>query len=128
MENKEEQERIAQENKKTIQKLFKLPIEYNNKIKTTKSMLTDLELIKTVNKDNVPIYNILFSPKTDLAHICIDSWSKYYTNDIQFLKDSQHILNINDIPFEKEVIEDTYKSWNEIRNYAFSKVSIYRMG
>lgn len=122
MENKEEQQRIAEENKKTIQKLFKLPIEYSKKIKTTKSMLTDLELIKTVNKDNVPIYNILFSPKTDLAHICIDSWSKYYTNDIQFLKDSQNILkNINDIPFEKDTIEDTYKSWNEIRNYAFFK-------
>ncbi len=122
MENKEEQERIAKENKKIIQKLFKLPIEYNKKIKTTKSMLTDLELVNTVNKDNIPIYNILFSPKTDLAHICIDSWSKYYTNDIHFLKDSQHILqNIQDIPFEKNIIENTYNTWNEIRNYAFFK-------
>ena len=79
MENKEELQRINEENKKTIQKLFKLPIEYSQKIKTTKSMLTDLELINTINQDNIPIYNILFSPKTQLAHICIvKRFTKYH--------------------------------------------------
>ena len=45
--------------------LFKYPIEYlKNKKKTSKNLCEDLELLSTKDKENKPVLNIIFNPKT----------------------------------------------------------------
>lgn len=117
---KNEEEKKYENNFKTdINSLFKLPIEYNTTIKTTTSLLTDLELLETKNKTVTPIYYLLFNPKTELGKNSINLWAKKYTNDIKFLENSQVLLkNIHDIPFEKTIINNAYNDWLEIKNFS----------
>ena len=72
-ENDEKKENLQQPNRfsTNINSMFKLPIQYNNTIATTTSLLTDLELLETKNASIDPIYNILFNPKTELGRNCI---------------------------------------------------------
>ena len=45
------------------EKYFKLPIEYlKEKKEISNEIKSDLELVKTVNKETKPIYNILLNP------------------------------------------------------------------
>ena len=97
--------------------IFMLPIEYIEKMQTTESLLTDLELLETKSNDTKPIYDLLFEPKTILGKNTINLWSKYYTDNQTYIKNSQHLLkNVNDIPFEKHVIENAYFDWKEIKD------------
>ena len=102
-----------------INSLFQLPIQYNNIISTSPSLLTDLELLETKNHSIDPIYYLLFNPKTELGKNCIQSWAKNYTNDITFLENSQKLVKkIHDIPFEKTIIENGYNDWIELKNFS----------
>ena len=99
------------------EKSFLLPIEFlKNKSRVLENLKTDLELEKSVDTSNNPIYNYIFDPQTDLGKKCISSWSKYYSTDKTFLKESQNLYkNIDKIPFEKTIIENMVKSWRQIR-------------
>ena len=99
------------------EKSFLLPIEFlKNKSRVLENLKTDLELEKSVDSSNNPIYNYIFDPQTDLGKKCISSWSKYYSTDKTFLKESQNLYkNIDKIPFEKTIIENMVKSWRQIR-------------
>ena len=96
---------------------FKLPIEFlKNKFKILENLKTDLELEKTIDPSNISIYNYVFHPKTELGKSGISLWSKYYTNNKKFLKESQDLYaQINNFPFEKQIIENMLTSWREIR-------------
>ena len=96
---------------------FKLPIEYlSNKFDILDNLKSDLELLKSQNEENKPIYQLLFNPKTILGKNCINIWSKYYTTNKQFLQDSQNIYKkTNCIPFEKHIIENMLESWKKIK-------------
>ena len=97
---------------------FQLPISYlQNKSLVLENLKTDLELEKTIDKTNKPIYHHIFKPKTVLGRQCIPLWGKYYTTDTKFLKESQDLYkNINTLPFEKPIIEKMLHSWKEIRH------------
>lgn len=114
-----EEENIEGEDKSNEEKkqVFKLPIEYIQPMETTESLLTDLELLETKSSETKPIYELLFDPKTLLGKDTIHLWSKYYTNNSNYIKDSQYLLkNIDDIPFEKHIIENAYFDWKEIKD------------
>ena len=87
---------------------FKLPIAFINKDKLHEidaHVMTDLELIETGidvnvnNNDNdtpkpkqKTMYEHVFDPKTIYGKQFLDSWAKYYTSDVTFLKQSQTLL------------------------------------
>ena len=98
------------------EKYFKLPIEYlKEKKEISNEIKSDLELVKTVNKETKPIYNILLNPKTQLGLDVINDWSKYYTTNTKYLKQSQDLVkNIDSIPFESHIINKMHESWREI--------------
>ena len=87
-ENNEGNENINK--KKMIKSVFKLTIEYlENKKEINKNVLDDLELIESKDISNNSIYEYVFKPKTIFGESYFHIWSKYYTTDIDFLKDSQ---------------------------------------
>ena len=86
---------------------FQLPIEFlNNKQKLSDNLINDRELTETIHEDTKPVYDTVFNPSTDIGKKSIKSWSKYYTTNKHFLKDSQKLYkNANAIPFNKIKIE-----------------------
>ena len=74
---------------------FKLPIFYNeNKSELNKNIVTDLELIKTIDASGCnPLYNYAFQPKTTFAEKVIEQMANYYTTDTKFLKDTQKLVS-----------------------------------
>ena len=97
---------------------FKLPIEYiDNKYLVSQHIKDDLEIEKSRNNEQKPIYQILFKPNTELGNISINAWSKYYTTNKDFLEESQHIYkNIKHFPFDKHIIDNMLTSWRDMNN------------
>ena len=103
---------------------FLLPIEYIvEKNKLNESIINDLELkeYKLINEnDNItqdnsknPIYKenlyyCLFNPNNIFEKNVIDKWSKYYTNNKEFLIDSQNLFKNfkNNIIFEANNLDN----------------------
>ena len=79
-------------NKHTLQNLekyFQLPISTIEKsYPVEETIKTDLELIGKENN----LYNILFQPSNPYGESTVQLWSKYYTNDLPFLKDSKKLM------------------------------------
>lgn len=103
---------------------FKLPILYNrNRQQLTDAVMDDLELIKTNDPDNVSIYHKTINPQSVWGDALLSEWSKHYTTDVKFLKDSQTILcNLQD--YTQTLGEDTigefsdkiWNTWSTIKN------------
>lgn len=90
---------------------FKLPIEYldtNDIYKLSPTVKNDLELEpimktyennkkegtpKTEEFTNKTMYDYLLQPKNDFGKQMINDWSKKYTTNIDFLKNSQNVLD-----------------------------------
>jgi putative IMPACT (imprinted ancient) family translation regulator len=74
---------------------FKLPIFYNeNKSELNKNIVTDLELIKTIDPSaGAPLYHYAFQPKTVFAEKVIEQIANCYTTDAKFLKDTQKLVS-----------------------------------
>jgi hypothetical protein len=69
---------------------FKMPIEYlEDKKELNANILNDLELIESKDPSGNPMYAHIFKPESVFAERFINKWSKYYTTNIDFLKDSQ---------------------------------------
>jgi hypothetical protein len=76
-----------------INDYFKLPIYYNhNKVELKENIVNDLELISTVDPSCEPIYSYYFNTDNDLSKKLIQQTCKYYTTDVNFLKDNQKLL------------------------------------
>ena len=132
---------------KELNDFFKLPIFYSkNKILLNENIISDLELVKTVDPSNNSIYQYFFDfndtyrldkneiekeefccdmkKKTynnQLSNELINQISKYYTTDINFLKDNQILIKTfqdNNINYSK--YSPNYNRivdiWNEIKN------------
>ena len=106
----------------SIDKHFKLPIYYNsNKMEIKDNIISDLELINTIDASNNAIYSYYFNTidrGNPLSEKIIKIASKEYTPDTCFLKDNQKFLktfkpieNQSSDPSYKEIIE----SWDEIK-------------
>ncbi len=104
-----------------INEYFKTPIYYNNdKCELKKNIITDLELINTVDETSEPIYSYCFNNDNDVSKKITEQITKYYTTDVQFLKDNQKLIK-SYIPPENRYtkISPKYKNiidiWNELK-------------
>ena len=87
---------------------FKLPLEYLDKkyIHPLSPIVSqDLELTKSNNQS---MYNILLKPENPFADNIIDKWSKQFTSNVPFLKDSQDVL-IDHKKYKEKMVASNYK-------------------
>ena len=95
---------------------FQLPIAFlEQKNILEEHTITDLELLPTKNTES--LYNHVFKPKTLFGEKNIPLWSKYYTADTDFLKETQTLLK-NKNKTQEINTETQYKMseiWNEIQ-------------
>ena len=74
--------------------IFMLPIEYlHNKEELSYDIINDLELL-VINKDGGDVkclYDHVFDSESIFGEVMKNRWAKYYTTDINFLKDSQKL-------------------------------------
>lgn len=71
--------------------VFKLPINFlEDKIVLEEHTITDLELLPTEQRPS--LYKYVFNPTTLFGENNIPLWSKYYTTNTDFLKESQTLL------------------------------------
>ena len=93
-----------------VESNFKLPIEYldKNDIKTLSPIVSnDLELMTSIEQDSKTMYEHLLSPEDTFSKQMIENWNKYFTNNIHFLRDTQHVIKNMDI----------YKHTSELEEY-----------
>ena len=108
---------------------FKIPIYYNEqKVSLKQNIITDLELIKSVDPDSNPIYSYLFDNSNTFSTKCVEQITQHYTTDVVFLKDNQQLIKTyKKIP--QKYYEDKYTSiselWNEIKNDLSFKEKYY---
>jgi hypothetical protein len=105
---------------------FQIPIHYNNsKVEINPNIITDLELLETIDSSNTNIYSFLLNPSNDVSRTLTKQIAKYYTTDILFLKESQHILSNYKVPFNNSDSKEPIKSkdytniikiWNELKD------------
>lgn len=72
---------------------FNLPIYYlMNKKEIQEHVITDLELKENKETQTKSLYTYVFNPSNKFSEKTIELWSKYYTSDKHFIKDSQKII------------------------------------
>jgi hypothetical protein len=83
--------------KSNINKMFKIPICYNENVKKLNtSIVSDLELIDSVDKCETPIYEHVFKPTNKSSLQVVKQIASHYTNDTEYLKETQQLTkNIN---------------------------------
>lgn len=110
----------------SLHEVFTLPIKYNEKVrKLNENIITDLELVKSIDKEETPIYNYVFKPTNTLGSKVLEEVPKYYTTDSEYLKETQTLVKnfkntdykaISETKnFRDFDIEDTVKAWEEIK-------------
>lgn len=76
-----------------INEHFKIPIYYNNsRVELKKNIINDLELITTNEESCEPIYSFCFNNDNDVSYKINEQITKYYTTDVDFLRDNQTLL------------------------------------
>ena len=117
--DKEEEGQTSTVNK--INDFFKLPIYYNEKkVELKQNLITDLELIKTVDPSSNSIYSFYFDTNNDVSTKLTEQVANYYTTDISFLKDNQKLIKTYNAPINKYThYSPNYKTiiniWNELK-------------
>jgi len=95
---------------------FQLPIAFiENKAVLEEHTVNDLELLPIDPKES--LYKYVFNPTTVFGQANIPLWSKYYTSDTVFLKESQILLKnkIKNQEISAENQEKMTDIWNEIQ-------------
>jgi len=105
---------------------FKLPISYNEKIELHSNIISDLELIQTIDPSGTSMYEYTFKPKTIFGKKIIEQYPNFYTADIKHLKDNQKLLKTYKSIMSKEAedereifspdFQDIMNLWDEIKN------------
>jgi len=114
-----------------INDFFKMPIYYNaNKVELKKNIVTDLELVSTIDQSCNPIYEYCFNNDNDVSKKLIEQVSKYYTTDTLFLKDNQKLLkDYKKLENKYTDFSPNYKNiieiWNELKNESGFKEKYY---
>ena len=109
-----------------MNELFKIPICYNTDVKKLNdSVINDLELVKSIDKDEQSIYDTFFNPSNKTSKNVIEQFARYYTTDTVYLKETQSLLKsfnkeeLNTIhnkhSFGDFEINDTVNLWEEIK-------------
>ena len=76
----------------SVETSFKLPICYledTDRHEINPNILNDLELLEAKNDDCIPMYETIFKPESTFSKRYIVLWSRYYTTNVDFLKESQ---------------------------------------
>jgi len=100
---------------------FKVPIYYNTeRIELKNNIITDLELVNTIDGSCNPIYSFYFNNDNDVSKKITQQISKYYTTDSLFLKDTQKLIKQYISPQNKYTnVSSNYKNiidiWNELK-------------
>jgi hypothetical protein len=100
---------------------FKIPIFYNeNKVELSKNIVKDLELIETIDTSCNPIYTFCFDNDNDVSKKLNEQICKYYTHDVNFLKDNQMFLQeYKPLGVKYTDYSKNYKNivdiWNELK-------------
>jgi hypothetical protein len=103
---------------------FKLPITYldpSHVYSLSPIVSNDLELI--VSKDTPSMYEYLFQPKHLLAKCTMPTWQEKYTTDINYLNDTQYIVE-NMSNYQAKMLSSSYSPnceklfdvWNSVKN------------
>jgi hypothetical protein len=111
----------------TYNDVFKIPILYNEKVqKLNKNIITDLELVQTVDCEETPIYDNVFKPSNKASSQVLQQIAKYYTTDVKYLKETQQMtkqINLEELNtihnkygFNHFDINDIISLWDEIHN------------
>jgi hypothetical protein len=115
-----------------INDYFQMPIYYNDKkVELKNNIITDLELINTFDTSCNTIYSFCFNNDNDVSHKLTEQMAKYYTTDINFLKDNQKLIKEYISPETAYTnISKNYKKiidiWNEIKiDYGFREKYYY---
>jgi hypothetical protein len=104
-----------------INDYFKMPISYiKDKHELKKNISTDLELINTIDSSCNSIYSFCFNTENDISKKITEQMIKYYTTDINFLKDNQKLIKDYVKPETKyTTCSPNYKNiveiWNELK-------------
>jgi hypothetical protein len=94
-----------------INDVFKTPLYYNKeKIAVNPNIITDLELINTVDLSNNSIYSFFFNHTNPVSKKITEQITEYYTTDIPFLEDTQKLIS------EYSYESDKYSNYNDITN------------
>jgi hypothetical protein len=110
---------------------FKIPIYYNdNKVELNKNIIKDLELIETVDPSCDSIYNFCFDNDNDVSKKLNQQICRFYTTDVQFLKDNQILLkDYKPLGVKYTDYSKNYKNivdiWNELKIDAGFKERYY---
>jgi hypothetical protein len=104
------------EDSEESEEAFQLPISFlEEKIVLEEHTINDLELLP--NSERPSLYKHVFNPNTIFGEKNIPLWSKYYTADTDFLKESQTLLK-NKLKTQEVTAEQQLKLteiWNEIQ-------------
>ena len=110
---------------------FKMPIYYNkNKSELKKNIVSDLELVATVDPSCNSIYSFCFNNTNDVSIAINNQIAQYYTNDTIFLKDNQKLIqNYKQTENKYTEYSPNYKNiidiWNELKVEAGFKEKYY---
>lgn len=123
-----EEKEFSSENKniQDINNTFKIPICYNENVKKlNENIITELELVQCIDKEETPIYDNVFNPTNKASLQVIKQIAQHYTTDIHYLKETQTLtkdinskqLNTlhNKHSFSDFDINDTVSLWEEIK-------------
>lgn len=110
---------------------FKMPIYYNEqKIDLKQNIITDLELINSIDSSSNSIYSYVFNNSNTFSNKCLEQVTQYYTTDVDFLKDNQKLIKTyKSLPNNTDNISTKYthiiELWNEIKNDMSFKEKYY---
>ena len=106
---------------------FKMPIYFNEqKVSLKENIITDLELINSIDSSSNPIYSYVFDNSNTFSKKCIEQVTQYYTTDVEFLKDTQKLIktykklpennNDNNDNIDSSKYTNISEIWNEIKH------------
>lgn len=104
-----------------INDYFKIPIYYNDKkVELNKNIIKDLELIETVDTSCNSIYHHCFDNDNDVSEKLNQQICRFYTTDVEFLKDNQKLLKeYKPLGVKYTDYSKNYKNivdiWNELK-------------
>jgi hypothetical protein len=110
---------------------FKMPIYFNEqKVEVNKNIISDLELVETVDSSCNPIYTFCFDNDNDVSKKLNKQIVKYYTTDTNFIKDNQTLLKeYKSLGVKYTDYSTNYKNiveiWNELKIDAGFKERYY---
>ena len=104
---------------------FQLPIQYleeKEKHKLSSTVSDDLELYHAKNETSV--YDIVFQPTNPFAKDIFQEWNQQYTTNIQFLKESQQIINeisLEEYTLKYDELMEMWKDTKDNKSYFLEK-------